>query len=77
MGAVLSDLHAIMAANVNSNRVFLPAMSAATRLLSNAESATVLHKADATKAFIGILSAGCKGMPQIKSIDRITGSLKL
>lgn len=77
LGAVLVDLQAIMAANVNSNRVFLPAMSAATRLSSDAKLATVLQKANATKASIGILTAGCRGMPQIKSIDRITGSLKL
>ena len=77
LGAVLVDLQAIMAANVNSNRVFLPAMSAATRLLSDARLGTVSQRGDTTKALIGILCAGCKGMPQIKSIDRITGSLKL
>ena len=77
LAAVLGDLQSNMAANVNANRVFLPAMSTATRLLADDKLAATLDLADAGKAVIGIISAGCRGIPQIKSIDRISGSLKL
>jgi len=77
LGAVMGDLQSVMAASVNSNRVFLPGMSTATRLLSDEKLATVLGEAGATKSVVGILTTGCRGIPQIKSIDRITGSLKL
>ncbi|WWC58144.1 uncharacterized protein I303_100679 [Kwoniella dejecticola CBS 10117] len=82
---VLSDLLELLEKNFTSNRIFIPTLQTLQKLSiggifgsSNSVSTVTLAEAKGNnQSILDILAIACKGITNIKSIDRITSSMRL
>ncbi|EIW73358.1 hypothetical protein TREMEDRAFT_26174 [Tremella mesenterica DSM 1558] len=80
---VMRDLSGLLMENINTNRIFLPVMGTLTRLLNigfipdlsvRQLVKRLVELIDSTKR---VLLVGCKGLDKMKSIERITTTMRL
>jgi len=74
---VLGDLRVILSANLNNSRIFCPAITTAVRLLADDDLAKNINYTASSQTIVAIIMTSCRGVKQLKSIERISGSLKL
>lgn len=77
LDAVLADLHDIMVENVSSNRVFIPSLNTVTKLLSDLTLRSKLGSRACAETIPQIITLASRSVSQIKSIERLSGSMKL
>jgi hypothetical protein len=74
LATFLTDLQDLMAANVNSNRVFISSLVTAVKIISDDPVRDLIRDG---AVITGILTTATRGIPQFKSIERISASMKL
>lgn len=77
VGNVLGDLRVILFNNINNSRIFCPAVTTTHRLLSDNDLVRSVNGSAVSSTVVAILVTSCRGVQQVKSIERISGVLKL
>ncbi|OCF59625.1 cofactor D [Kwoniella mangroviensis CBS 10435] len=79
IASVLGDLLELLEKNFTSNRIFIPTLQTLWKLFENGVLDVLYENGNDTEELLcnDILSIACKGIPNIKSIERITTCMRV